>query len=394
LLEGAVDVFGKERFFIELQEHQIPVLTKINKTLFAWAKQHGLEMIVTNDVHYAQAQDAAPHDTLLCVQTSSVVTDPRRMKMSDQSYYLKSEAEMRRVFQPLVDMPNSAFTNTLKIAEMCNVDLDDKNYHLPDLPVEIMPPGHNYSAFLRKLTDEGLAKRYGERAASPEVQQRKEHELSIIGKMNFDVYFLIVWDLCQYAIRNNIWWNVRGSGAGSIVAYALGITRIDPLKNHLIFERFLNPGRVSMPDFDLDYPDDQREEMIRYTIQRYGEDHVAQIVSFGRMKARAAIRDAGRAQAVPLNEVDRIAKLVPAIPGKPVTIDKTLNPESEFYSAELKKRYQSEEMVKKLIDSARSLEGVARHASVHAAAVIVTDKPLLSYVPLMRPQGSVITSTN
>ena len=392
-LQWYIDVFGRERFFIELQEHQIPALTKINKTLFAWAKQHGLEMIVTNDVHYAQAQDATPHDTLLCVQTSSVVTAPKRMRMSDQSYYLKSEAEMRRVFQPLVDMPDSAFTNTLKIAEMCNVDLEDKSYHLPDLPVELMPAGHNYQTLLRKLTDEGLAERYGERATSPEVQQRKEHELSIISKMNFDVYFLIVWDLCEYAVRNNIWWNVRGSGAGSIVAYALGITKIDPLKNHLIFERFLNPGRVSMPDFDLDYPDDQREEMIRYTIQRYGEDHVAQIVSFGRMKARAAIRDVGRAQDVPLDEVDRIAKLVPAIPGKPVTIDKTLDPESEFYAAELKKRYETEERVRKLIDSARSLEGVARHSSVHAAAVIVTDKPLLSYVPLMRPQGSVITKS-
>ncbi|HEY84706.1 MAG TPA: DNA polymerase III subunit alpha, partial [Chloroflexi bacterium] len=306
---------------------------------------------------------------------------------------LKSEEEMRRVFQPLADMPDSAFTNTLKIAEMCNVDLEDKSYHLPDLPVELMPPGHNYRTFLRKLTDEGLVERYGERVASPEVQERKEHELSIISKMNFDVYFLIVWDLCEYAIRNNIWWNVRGSGAGSIVAYALGITKIDPLKHHLIFERFLNPGRVSMPDFDLDYPDDQREEMIRYTIRRYGEDHVAQIVSFGRMKARAAIRDVGRAQDVSLDEVDRIAKLVPAISGKPVTIDKTLDSESEFYSAELKKRYKTEDHVKKLIDSARSLEGVARHSSVHAAAVIVADKPLVNYVPLMRPQGSVITKS-
>jgi len=392
-LQWYIDVFGKERFFIELQEHSIPTLTRINKTLFEWAGKQDLEMVVTNDVHYARSGDAVPHDTLLCVQTSSLVTDVKRMRMSDQSYYLKSEEEMRRIFQPLADMPDSAFTNTLKIAEMCEVDLEDKSYHLPDLPVEIMPPGHDYKSFLRKLTDEGLVQRYGERVDSPEVQQRKEHELNIISRMNFDVYFLIVWDLCEYALENNIWWNVRGSGAGSIVAYALGITKIDPLKNHLIFERFLNPGRVSMPDFDLDYPDDQREEMIRYTIQRYGEDHVAQIVSFGRMKARAAIRDVGRAQDVPLNEVDRIAKLVPAIPGKPVTIDSTLDPDSEFYSAELKSRYGAEETVKKLIDSARSLEGVARHSSVHAAAVVVTDKALVNYVPLMRPQGSVITKS-
>ncbi|RME51020.1 MAG: DNA polymerase III subunit alpha, partial [Caldilineae bacterium] len=390
-LQWYLDVFGRDRFFIELQEHNIPSLTRINKTLFEWAKKYNLQMVVTNDVHYVRAEDARPHDTLLCVQTNSLTTDPKRMRMSDGSYYLKSEAEMRALFRPLADLPENAFTNTLKIAEMCQVDLEDPHYHLPDLPAEVIPPGYNYKTFLRKLTDEGLARRYGERASSPEIQARKEHELRIISRMNFDVYFLIVWDLCQYARRNNIWWNVRGSGAGSIVAYALGITKIDPLQNHLIFERFLNPGRVSMPDFDLDFPDDQREEMIRYTIRRYGEDHVAQIVAFGRMKARAAIRDVGRAQGVPLPEVDRIAKLIPAIPGKPVTIASTLDPESEFFSPELKTRYETEPAITELVDAARSLEGVARHASVHAAAVIVTDKPLVNYVPLMRPQGAVIT---
>ncbi|MFQ5576689.1 MAG: DNA polymerase III subunit alpha, partial [Anaerolineae bacterium] len=391
-LQWYIDVFGRENFFVELQEHSIPALSRINKTLFEWAKKHRLEMVVTNDVHYARAADAAPHDTLLCVQTGSLTTDAKRMRMSDQSYYLKSEAEMRHLFRPLADLPDSAFTNTLKIAGMCQVDLEDTAYHLPDLPAEIMPPGRDYKTMLRQLTDEGLVERYGPQANSPEIQTRKEHELAIIGSMNFDVYFLIVWDMCRYARRHNIWWNVRGSGAGSIVAYALGITKIDPLKNHLIFERFLNPGRVSMPDFDLDYPDDQREQMIRYTIDRYGEAHVAQIVAFGRMKARAAIRDVGRAQGVSLADVDRIAKLIPAIPGKPVTIAKTLDPQSEFYNAELKTRYDSEPMVTELVDAARSLEGVARHASVHAAAVIVADKPLLNYVPLMRPQGSVITA--
>lgn len=390
-LHWYIDVFGRDRFFVELQEHSIPSLTRINKTLFNWAKSHKLEMVVTNDVHYAGAGDAVAHDTLLCVQTSALVNNPNRMRLSDQSYYLKSEAEMRDIFRPLADLPDSAFTNTLKIAEMCEVDLEDSSYHLPDLPPHVMSPEDDYKSFLRKLTDEGLQKLYGERAAGKEVQERKEHELNIIGRMNFDIYFLIVWDMCEYARDNNIWWNVRGSGAGSIVAYALGITKIDPLRNHLIFERFLNPGRVSMPDFDLDYPDDQREEMIRYTIERYGEDHVAQIVAFGRMKARAAVRDVGRAQGVELAEVDKIAKLIPAIPGKPVTIAKSLNPESEFYSPDLKSRYESEPMVKTLINAARSLEGVARHSSVHAAAVIITDKPLVNYVPLMRPQGSVIT---
>ncbi len=390
-LEWYLEVFGRERFFIELQEHHIPTLTKINKTLFEWAKKYQLEMVVTNDVHYARADQAVAQDTLLCVQTSSLVTDQKRMRMHGDSYYLKSEQEMREIFRPLADMPDSAFTNTRKIAEMCEVDLEDKSYHLPDLPINVMPPEHDYKTFLRQLTDEGLARIYGDRATDPEIQERKEHELGIISRMNFDIYFLIVWDLCRYARENNIWWNVRGSGAGSIVAYALGITKIDPLKNHLIFERFLNPGRVSMPDFDLDFPDDQREEMIRYTIERYGEDHVAQIVAFGRMKARAAVRDVGRAQGVSLPEVDQIAKLIPAIPGKPVTISAALDPESEFYSPELEKRYKSEEMVRNLIDAARELEGVARHASVHAAAVIVTDKPVMDYVPLMRPYGSVIT---
>ena len=390
-LEWYLEVFGRERFFIELQEHNIPTLTKINKTLFEWAKKYRLEMVVTNDVHYARADQAVAQDTLLCVQTNALVTDSKRMRMSDHSYYLKTEQEMREVFRPLADMPDTAFTNTRKIAEMCEVDLEDKSYHLPDLPINVMPPEHNYKTFLRQLTDEGLVRIYGDRATDPEIQTRKEHELGIISKMNFDIYFLIVWDLCRHARENNIWWNVRGSGAGSIVAYALGITKIDPLKNHLIFERFLNPGRVSMPDFDLDFPDDQREEMIRYTIERYGEDHVAQIVAFGRMKARAAVRDVGRAQGVSLSEVDQIAKLIPAIPGKPVTIDSTLNPESEFYSPELEKRYKAEPMVRQLLDAARELEGVARHASVHAAAVIVTDKPVMDYVPLMRPYGSVIT---
>ena len=390
-LEWYLEVFGRERFFIELQEHHIPTLTKINKTLFEWAKKYRLEMVVTNDVHYARADQAVAQDTLLCVQTGSQVTDQKRMRMHGNSYYLKSEQEMREIFRPLADMPDSAFTNTRKIAEMCEVDLEDKSYHLPDLPINVMPPEHNYKTFLRALTDEGLQRIYGDRATDPEIQQRKEHELGIISKMDFDIYFLIVWDLCRHARENNIWWNVRGSGAGSIVAYALGITKIDPLKNHLIFERFLNPGRVSMPDFDLDFPDDQREEMIRYTIERYGEDHVAQIVAFGRMKARAAVRDVGRAQGVPLSEVDQIAKLIPAIPGKPVTIDSALDPNSDFYSPDLEKRYKNEEMVRNLIDAARELEGVARHASVHAAAVIVTDKPVMDYVPLMRPYGSVVT---
>ena len=397
-LRWYLEVFGRERFYVELQEHNIPVLTRINKILFDWAKQHDLEMVVTNDAHYVTAAEAKAHDILLCVQTSSLVNQSKRLRMSDNSYYLKSLEELRETFRPLVDLPESAFTNSLKIAEMCQVDLEDETFHLPDLPeqpVEIMPvhfkETKDYAGFLGYLTEQGLKERYGERANSPEVEARKAHELNIINSMGFAIYYLIVWDLCRYAREQNIWWNVRGSGAGSIVAYAIGITLIDPLRHNLIFERFLNPGRISMPDFDLDYPDDQREQMIDYARRRYGDKHVAQIVSFGRMKARAAIRDVGRAMDIPLTEVDRLAKQIAAIPGKPATIDDVLDPEHEFFSAEFKSQYEQVDYVQELIDSARSLEGVARHASVHAAAVIITDKDLTEYVPVMRAQGSVIT---
>jgi DNA polymerase-3 subunit alpha len=392
-LQWYIDVFGRDRFFVELQEHSIPALTEINRTLFQWSGQHNLGLLVTNDVHYVTAQDAKAHDTLLCVQTSSLINQPKRMRMSDNSYYLKSLEEMQALFRPLVDLPQSAFTNSLKIAEMCEVDLEDSSFHLPDLPPGVMPKGFTYETFLRHLTDAGLKKRYGDRANSAEIQARKEHELNIINRMGFAIYYLIVWDLCEYARRRGIWWNVRGSGAGSIVAYATGITLIDPLRHNLIFERFLNPGRISMPDFDLDYPDDQREELIRYTIKRYGSDHVAQIVSFGRMKARAAIRDVGRAMDVPLTEVDTLAKQIAAIPGKPATIDDVLDSEHEFFSSELKVQYDNVDYVQELVDYARNLEGVARHSSVHAAAVIITDNPLTEYVPVMRPQGSVITDS-
>ncbi len=390
-LQWYVDVFGKERFFIELQEHDIPALREVNKTLLDWASRYEVGLVVTNDVHYVEPEDARYHDVLLCVQTGASIKQADRMRMSDGSYYLKSGQEMRDTFRPLADLPASAFTNTLRIAEMCEVNLEDRSFHLPDFAV---PEGETYESTLRQLTEEGLRWRYGGRADDPEVQARKEHELKIIHQMGFDVYFLIVADLCRYARSRNIWYNVRGSGAGSIVAHAVGITGIDPLSNNLIFERFLNPGRVSMPDFDLDFPDDQREEMIRYTIDTYGPDHVAQIVSFGRMKARAAIRDVARAMDIPLEEVDRIAKLIPAIPGKPVTIEQCLGKDlkkPELAVPEMAEIYATQENIRELLDTASALEGVARHASTHAAAVIVTDAPLTEYLPVMRPQKAVIT---
>ncbi len=346
--------------------------------------------MATNDVHYVREEDGSPHDVLLCVQTSARIHDEKRMRMSDASYFLKSRSQMEDTFRPLIDLPSSAFDNSLKIAEMCDVDLEDDQYHLPDLPI---PDGFNYESYLRHLTEEGLERLYGERGKSDAVQERKERELRIIHEMGFDVYFLIVADLCDFARSRNIWWNVRGSGAGSLVAYCIGITGLDPLKNTLIFERFLNPGRVSMPDFDLDYPDDQREEMIRYTVEKYGDSQVAQIVTFGRMKARAAIRDVGRAKDIALSEVDRIAKMIPGIPGKPVTIQDVLTEGHEFYNSELAEEYNKNKQVRDLLDTSMKLEGVARHSGIHAAAVIVADRELEHYTPLMRGSKSSITST-
>lgn len=385
-----VETFGRDNFFIELQEHSIPDLVRVNKTLVPWAAKFGLQLVATNDVHYVREQDGGPHDVLLCVQTGVTIDATNRMRMSDGSYFLKSRAQMEATFRPLLDLPASAFDNTLRIAEMCEVDLEDPTYHLPDLPI---PAGFDYESYLRHLTEEGLQRLYGERVNDPVVQERKERELRVIHSMGFDVYYLIVADLCNFARSQNIWWNVRGSGAGSLVAYCTGITNLDPIKNNLIFERFLNPGRVTMPDFDLDFPDDQREAMIRYTVEKFGESQVAQIATFNRMKAKAAVRDVGRAQGIELAKVDKIAKLIPGIPGKPVTIQDCLTEGHEFYSQDLAQMYRDEAWVKALLDTAMQLEGVARNAGIHAAAVIVADRELSHYTPLMRGSKSTVTGT-
>ena len=384
------DVFGKENFFIEVQEHDIPELQEVNRTLIPWAGKFDLDLLVTNDVHYVSENDASPHEVLLCVQTNAKLNDEKRMRLSDQSYFLKSRQQMEDTFRPLLDLPASAFDNTLLVAEKCDVDLEDDEYHLPDMDI---PEGFTYQTYLRHLTDQGVQRLYGDRAGDEEVQERKERELRIIHEMGFDVYFLIVADLCDFARSRNIWWTLRGSGAGSLVAYCIGITGLDPIHNNLIFERFLNPGRVTMPDFDLDFPDDQREEMIRYTVEKYGSDQVAQIATFGRMKARAAIRDVGRAQDIALDDVDRIAKMIPAIPGNPATIQDVLTEGHEFYDPELKELYGKDGWERSLLDTSMQLEGVARHAGIHAAAVIVADKDLTNYTPLMRGSRGAITET-
>jgi DNA polymerase-3 subunit alpha len=374
-VEGYLDIFGRQRFLIELQWHEgIPGLADINRHLVELARRYQLQLVATNDVHYILAEEATAQDILLCIGTNSLVSQSDRMRMTDRSYYLKSTEEMAALFG--AELPE-ALSNTLAVAEMCEVDLESKGYHLPVFPV---PEAYTAESYLRHLCEQGLRRRYGSSADESTIRQRLDYELSVIHQMGFDTYFLIVWDLTRYAAECGIWYNARGSAAGSVVAYALGITRVDPFKNDLIFERFLNPGRISMPDIDLDFPDDRRGKLIDYTVQKYGQDKVAQIITFGTLGARAAIRDVGRAMDVPLGDVDKLAKLIPAIPGKPVGIVEALE-----QVPELKQIYDSTPYIHDLLDAAQQLEGIARHASTHAAGVIVSDLPLVEYVPLHRP---------
>lgn len=359
----------KDRFYVELQEHGIPELTRINTELIAIAREFNLKLVATNDVHYVGKDDWFAQDVLLCVQTGATVNQTDRMKMDGRDYWFKSHQEMLEVWHELPE----ALLNTREIAERCNVDLSFKGYHLPNFTV---PDGYTPESYLRAICDQGFHQRYPD--ASQAHIDRLNYEISVIHKMGFDTYFLIVWDLINHAKQSGIWANARGSAAGSMVAYCLGITHLDPLEHNLIFERFLNPDRISMPDIDLDFPDDARQEMINYTVNKYGKDNVAQIITFGKMLAKAAIRDVGRAMDYPLSETDRVAKLIPVGPGK--TIDGTLEEVKEF-----RELYENSEYIRKLIDNAKLVEGVTRNASTHAAGVVVTDRPVIEYTPLHRP---------
>ena len=372
-LDWYFDVFGRDRFFFELQNHKIPELDEVNQALLDLARSYDGRFVATNDVHYVRPEEAVLQDVLLCIQTGSVRDDPDRMRMTDESYYLRSTQEMQSLFGEV----DGAIKNTLWIAERSNVDLDFEGYHLPVFEV---PEGQSPKSYLRALCEVGLDRRYGLNATDPVNRERLDYELEIIHEMGFDAYFLIVWDLCRFAREQGIWYNARGSAAGSIVAYCLEITLVDPIEHGLIFERFLNPGRVSMPDIDLDFQDDRRHLLLDYTARKYGEDKVAQIITFGTLGARAALRDVGRVLDIPLPEVDRIAKAVPNIPGKPVTI-----PEALETVPSLQEAYQNSDYLHELIDTAAKLEGVSRNAGTHAAGVIVTDKPITEYIPLHRP---------
>ena len=362
------DTFGPH-YYLELQRHvALPELEVANQGLIALGRELDIELVATNDLHYIYREDATAQEVLLCIQTGTTMDDPKRMRMGGDDFYLKSGQEMMTLF---ADVP-AAVRNTERVAADCAFDLKNEGFHLPHFEV---PQGYTAQAYLAALCKEGMQRRYAN--ITTELQARLEHELRIIHEMGFDVYFLIVWDLIRYAKSKDIWWNVRGSAAGSIVAYSLGLTNLEPLSSGLIFERFLNPGRVTMPDIDLDFPDDRRAEMIEYAIQQYGNDRVAQIITFGTLAARAAIRDVGRALGLPPGEVDRLAKCVPL--GPKVKLKDALESSQELRSA-----YEQDDYIRDLIDKALRLEGVSRHASTHAAGVVIADKPLTEYVPVQR----------
>ncbi len=370
-----LDVFGRDRFFLELQSHNIQGLEQTNQRLVDLGNRNNVKFIASNDVHYINKEDSRLQDILLAIQTGSLLADPERMRMGDDTYYLRTPEEMKNLFGHVP----GAIENTLMIAERCQVDLTPHGYHLPLFTV---PENATVQSYLRELCVSGLERIYGDRANDPQIQDRLNYELEVIHDMGFDAYFLIVWDLCNYAQERGIWYNARGSAAGSLVAYALDINLIDPLEHNLMFERFLQKGRVNMPDIDLDFQDDRRAEMMQYCAEKYGDDKVAQIITFGTMGARASIRDVGRVMDIPISEVDKVAKLIPAIPGKPVTINEVLKE-----SAELQEVYKSAEYYRDLIDTASKMEGTVRNAGTHAAGVIITDKPIIEYVPLHRPTG-------
>ena len=373
------DIFGKDHFFLEIQDHRLREEAQVNEMLISFSREFGIPLAATNDVHYVRKADAEPHDVLLCIQTASNIHDEKRMRFPNQEFYLKSPEEMEKLF---IDVPE-ALKNTQKIADRCNVSFDLESAHLPEFE---LPEGETSAAhYLRKLCEQGLKVRYGE--LTPEILERMDYELGVIDDMGFNNYFLVVWDFIKYAKDHGIMVGPgRGSAAGSLVAYGLDITTLDPLKYNLLFERFLNPERVTMPDIDCDFCYERRQEVIDYVIRKYGEDHVAQIITFGTMAARGAVRDVGRALDMPYSAVDKVAKEIPMHPGQNVTIEgaKQENPE-------LQKMSDSSPEIKKLLDMAESIEGLSRHASTHAAGVVISDKPLMEYVPLYR-NGDVITT--
>lgn len=371
------DIFGAENFFLELQDHGFEEQRTANKELLKIHKSTNIPLVVTNDVHYVRRADAESQDVLLAIQTGKSVDDPGRMKFQSEELYLKSSEEMSLLFGELPP----ALQNTLEIAGRCNVEMEFGKYYLPHYAV---PEGYNTDTYLEELCYRGAQRIYGD--FSHEIKKRLEFELGVIKQMGYSAYFLIVWDFIHFARQHGIPVGPgRGSAAGSLVAYSLGITNIDPLKYGLLFERFLNPERVSMPDIDVDLCFERRGEVIDYVVQKYGADRVAQIITFGTMAARAAIRDVGRALSMPYGDVDKVAKLVP--PELHMTIEKALSD-----APELKELYDQKGEIKKLIDTAVALEGMPRHASTHAAGIVITPEPLTQYLPLYKASDGPVTT--
>ena len=372
-------IFGENNFFLELQDHGIPDQKTVNQGLLRLHQETGIELVATNDVHYIYDSDAEAHDILLCIQTGKKVSDTDRMRYEGGQYYLKSAGEMEALFP----YAKEALENTHKIAERCHVEIEFGDYKLPHFDV---PEGETSESYLRKLCKEGLYKRYPKEQAE-QLEERLNYELDTISTMGFVDYFLIVWDFIKYAKDHGIPVGPgRGSAAGSLVAYSLNITDlIDPIKYNLLFERFLNPERVTMPDIDIDFCYERRQEVIDYVTRKYGADHVVQIVTFGTMSARMVIRDVGRVLDLPYAYVDSVAKAIPMELGITIAKAMKMNPE-------LRTMYETDDSAKKLIDMAMRLEGLPRHTSVHAAGVVISPKPVDEFVPLSRASDGNITT--
>ena len=371
------EIFGEGNFFLELQDHGIPEQGLVNQQLFKMSEETGIELVATNDIHYTYAEDAKPHDILLCIQTGKKLSDENRMRYDGGQYYVKSEEEMLHLFP----YAKQALENTQKIADRCHVEIE---FGVTKLPKYDVPDGYTSWEYLQKLCYEGLEKRYGD--PSEELKERLSYELETIHQMGYVDYFLIVWDFIKYAKDHGISVGPgRGSAAGSIVSYCLELTKIDPIRYQLLFESFLNPERVSMPDIDVDFCYERRQEVIDYVTRKYGKDCVAQIVTFGTLAARGVIRDVGRVMDLPYAYVDSISKMIPQELG--ITIDKALK-----MNPDLKKLYDTDETVTNLIDMAKRLEGLPRHCSMHAAGVVICQKPVDEYVPLSRAADGTITT--
>src|SRR5207249_2587737 len=365
------EVFGKDHYFMEVQAHGLDEQARVLAETLRIATAIGAPVVGTNDSHYLEAGHARAHEALLCIQTGTNLHDPSRFRFSTQEFYIKSAEEMSRVF---ADLPE-ACQNTLAVAERCNLTLDFNQFHLPRY---LVPDEHTLDSYLHELAHDGLRRRYGSTPGDA-IEARLAHELSVIEKMGFAGYFLVVWDFIRYAREQGIAVGPgRGSSAGSLTAYCLGITNIDPMRYGLLFERFLNPERISMPDMDIDFADDRRDEVIRYVAERYGRDRVAHIITFGTLGAKAAIRDVGRVLGMPYGDVDRIAKLVPNFPLN-ITLDDAY--QKSLPPAEM---VRGQANVRKLWEIARTLEGCTRHASVHASAVVISDEPLEEHIPLYK----------